>query len=77
MRLFLRQFSAELLKMFARKRTWIGFGAFVGLEMLVLLLSQTERAKRGFRAFLESHGAMFDEYFGGLTLAFNMMRGTS
>lgn len=73
MRLFLRQFSAELVKLFARKRTWIGFGAFVGLEMLVLLLSQTEKAKRGFRAFLESHGAMFDEYFGGLTLAFNMM----
>ncbi len=73
MRLFLRQFSAELVKMFARKRTWIGFGAFFGLELLVLMLSQTDKAKRGFRAFLESHGAMFDEYFGGLTLAFNMM----
>ncbi len=73
MRLFVRQFLAELLKMFARKRTWIGFGAFVGLELVILLLSQTERAKRGFRAFLESHGAMFDEYSRGLTLAFNMM----
>jgi ABC-2 type transport system permease protein len=72
-RLFLRQFSAELLKLFARKRTWIGFGAFLGLESLVLILSQTEKAKRGFRAFLESNGAMFEEYFGGLTLAFNMM----
>jgi ABC-2 type transport system permease protein len=73
MRLFLRQFFAELLKMFARKRTWIGFVAFVALELLVLMLSQTDKAKRGFRNFLESHGAMFDEYFGGLTLAFNMM----
>jgi ABC-2 type transport system permease protein len=73
MRLFLRQFIGELVKMFARKRTWIGFGAFLALEALVLMLSQTEKAKRGFRAFLESHGAMFEEYFGGLTLAFNMM----
>lgn len=73
MRLFLRQFTAELHKMFARKRTWIGFAAFLALEMLVLLLSQTDKAKKGFRAFLESHGAMFEEYYGGLTLAFNMM----
>ena len=73
MRLFLRQFSAELLKLFARKRTWIGFGAFLVLELLVLMLSQTDRAKRGFRTFLESQGALFEEYSGGLTLAFNIM----
>ena len=51
----------------------IGFVAFIALELLVLMLSQTNQAKRGFRNFLEGHGAMFDEYFGGLTLAFNMM----
>ena len=71
--LFLRQFRAELLKMFARKRTWIGFGAFFGLELLILGLSQTKGAQQGFRNFLENNGAMFDEYFGGLTLAFNIM----
>lgn len=73
MRLFLRQFFAELLKMFARKRTWIGFGAFLAMEALVLVISRTDKAKRSFHAFLENHGAMFDEYSGGLTLAFNMM----
>ncbi len=73
MRLFLRQFFAELLKLFARKRTWIGFGAFLALEALVLALSQTEKVKRGFRATLEANGAMFDEYAGGLTLAFTIM----
>ena len=73
MRLFFRQFAAELLKLFARKRTWIGFGAFFGLELLVLILLQTEKAQKGFRNFLEGNGAMFDEYFGGLTLAFNVM----
>ena len=73
MLLFLLQFRAELLKMFARKRTWIGFGAFLGLEMLVVILLQTEKAQAGFRRFLENNGAIFEEYFGGLTLAFNVM----
>ena len=73
MRLFLRQFSSELLKLFARKRTWIGFGAFLGLEMIILILLQTEKAQRNYRALLEANGAMFEEYFGGLTLAFTVI----
>ena len=73
MRLFLRQFSAELVKMFARKRTWIGFGAFLGLELLILGLSQTKGVQRGFRNFIEGNGGLFEEYSGGLTLAFNIM----
>ena len=71
--LFLRQFHAELLKMFARKRTWIGFGAFFGLELLILALSQTRGVRQAFRNFLENNGAVADEYSGGLTLAFNIM----
>ncbi len=77
MSLFLRQFSAELLKMFARKRTWIGFGAFLALETLILVLLQTKAAQRGFRNFIEGQGEMFEEYSGGLTLAFNVMALTS
>ena len=71
--LFLRQFRIELLKMFARKRTWIGFGAFFGLEVIILALLQTKSVQRGFRDFLEHNGAVFEEYFGGLTLAFDVM----
>ncbi len=70
MKLFFRQFSAELLKLFARKRTWIGFGAFLALEMLVLALLQTKAAQKGFRTLIEGNGALFEDYFGGLTLAF-------
>ena len=73
MRLFLRQFHAELLKLFARKRTWIGFGAFLSLELLVLAFFQSDRAKRASRAFYESQGVIFEEYSRGLTLAFMMM----
>ena len=73
MRLFLRQFSAELLKMFARKRTWIGFGAFVGLELIIITLLKTKGIQRGFRSLVEHNGAIFEEYSGGLTLAFIVM----
>ena len=36
--LFFQQWYGELLKLFARRRTYIGFGAFVALEVLLLLL---------------------------------------
>ena len=73
MRLFLRQFSAELLKLFARKRTWIGFGAFLGVELLILGISQTKGIQHLARNFIESNGGIFDEYARGLTLAFDIM----
>ena len=41
MRLFLRQLRGELIKMSARKRTYLGFGAFLALEgVLVVKLGQ-------------------------------------
>ena len=36
--LFLRQLAGELKKMFTRKRTYIGFGAFLSLEIVILVL---------------------------------------
>jgi ABC-2 type transport system permease protein len=38
MMLFFQQWYGELLKLFARRRTYIGFGAFVALEIVILLL---------------------------------------
>ncbi len=75
--LFLRQFRAELLKMFARKRTWMGFGAFFVLELIILLKLQTSEAERFFqRDFTRNTGGMeliFGDYFRGLTMAFMVM----
>ena len=77
MMLFLRQFRAELLKMFARKRTWMGFGAFFLLELIILLKLQTSEAERFFqRDFARNTGGMeviFGDYFRGLTMAFMVM----
>jgi ABC-2 type transport system permease protein len=77
MMLFLRQFRAELLKLFARKRTWMGFGAFFLLEVIILLKLQSAEAARFFqRDFQRSAGGLsllFEDYFRGLTMAFTVM----
>jgi ABC-2 type transport system permease protein len=77
MTLFLRQFWNELVKLFARKRTWIGFGTFFALELLIFLKLQGNDAMRFFqRDFTRNLPGMehlFQEYFGGLTMAFTVL----
>lgn len=66
--MFAAQLRNELLKLFARKRTYIGFGAFVFVQAAILLLLQLPKAKQAFRQLLESNGYGFEEYYSGLTL---------
>lgn len=73
MTLFLAQLRAEMLKMFARKRTYIGFGAFVFVEVLVLMLWQLPGGQRWMRRMIEHNGGLFEQYFSGLTLALIMV----
>jgi ABC-2 type transport system permease protein len=73
MSLFLRQFRFELLKLFARKRTYIGFVVFFGIELLILLMLQLPRAKHRFKEAMTMHGLDFSHYFSGLTLAYVMI----
>ena len=37
---FARQFGFELLKLFARQRTYIGFVVFLAIELLILIQTQ-------------------------------------
>jgi ABC-2 type transport system permease protein len=76
MHLFLRQLRAELHKLFARKRTYIGFGAFLFIEVLVLALLQLPRVQRAFKMFIEANGYEFGQYYSGLTLAFIILSAT-
>lgn len=76
MSLLFRQFRAELHKLFARKRTYIGFGAFLSIELVVLLLFQIPKVQRGFRAVMESNGYGFEKYYSGLTLGFILLFST-
>ena len=76
MSLFLLQLRGELWKLFARKRTYIGFGVFLGVESLVLLLLQLPPGQRWMKRTIEQSGGMFDLYFSGLTVAMIMLSTT-
>lgn len=73
MNLFLLQLSGELKKMFARKRTYVGFGVFLAMEGLVLFFINQPHPRAFFRRMIEQNGFSFDRYFSGLTLGFFMV----
>lgn len=66
--MFLIQLRNELLKLFARKRTYIGFGAFLFVEVVILGLLHLPKAKKAFMDILTSNGYGFEEYYSGLSL---------
>jgi ABC-2 type transport system permease protein len=67
MMLFFQQWSGELLKLFARRRTYIGFGVFVVLELLIFWLVQVKGMGPIQQAILGS-GENVDHYFSALTV---------
>ena len=77
MNLFLMQMRNELHKLFARKRTYLGFAAFVAVEILLLLLLNLPKPKAGFRKLIEQNGYGFDQYFSGATLGLLMLMWTT
>lgn len=77
MSLFLRQLRGELWKLFARKRTYIGFGAFFALEIVILIIFQVPKVQRSWRRLIERAGFGFEEYFSGITLGFQIVLWTT
>jgi ABC-2 type transport system permease protein len=76
MRLFASQLYSELLKLFARPRTYMGFGVFLAIELLILSMLQLPRAHERFTRQMKLHGLDFSHYFSGLTLAHEMIAQT-
>ena len=76
MKLFSRQLYWELFKLFAAKRTYLGFGAFLAVRSLILLLLQMPKAQKMFDRSMVQHGLDFSHYFSGLTLAYVMTTNT-
>lgn len=70
MTLFIRQLYWELFRMFARRRTYIGFGIFLAVEILFLYFWTREKAQAGMEKWIERIAGGFDHYFSALTLAF-------
>ena len=56
MSLFFRQLRGELWKLFARKRTYIGFGAFLALEIVILIIFQLPKVQGSWKRLIERAG---------------------
>ncbi len=69
MKLLLAQLYDELYKLYARKRTYIGFGAFVLLQLIIAGMFSRPEVAQIVEAMLDRNGLDIDEYFGGLTFA--------
>lgn len=68
MSLYWTQFGGELRKLFARKRTYIGFGAFLAIEMMLLALLRLDRVQTSVAKMIERSGYDAETYLSGLTL---------
>lgn len=69
MRLFTRQLLGEFRKLFARKRTFIGFGAFLIFELAVLFLLNLPRVEASLSRVIDNAGYESASYLSGPTLA--------
>ncbi len=67
--LFFRQWQGELLKLFARRRTFIGFGAFLLLEIVLLIVFRLQGVEKVFERMISRQGQAFEHYYSALTLA--------
>ena len=71
--MFLHQLRNELWKLFGKKRTYIGFGAFFIAQNLMCVLMRYSNARRDLGRVLESNGYLAENYISALTIAVYML----
>jgi ABC-2 type transport system permease protein len=71
--MFYRHFTSELWKLFGKKRTYIGFGAFLVVQNATLLFFRFSRWQQNFARNLEGNGYLVSEYISALTVALIML----
>ncbi|MGH7980415.1 MAG: ABC transporter permease subunit, partial [Limisphaerales bacterium] len=71
--MFLAQLKNELWKLFGKKRTYIGFGAFVVAQSAMLLVFKYTRWQQDFDRLLSGNGYLASEYISALTVALIMI----
>jgi ABC-2 type transport system permease protein len=74
MKLFLWQWRAELVKMLARKRTFLGFGSFLLLELVLFIVFHLDKVENFFRMMIQHQGEAFESYFSCLTMGYLVLR---
>lgn len=71
--MFLAQLKNELWKLFGKKRTYIGFGAFILAQTAMLLAFKYTRWQSDFERLLGSNGYLASEFISALTVAVVML----
>lgn len=71
--MFYRHFRNELWKLFGKKRTYIGFGAFLVVQTGMLLLFRFGRVRADMERLLDGNGYLAQEYISALTVAVIML----
>jgi ABC-type transport system involved in multi-copper enzyme maturation, permease component len=71
--MFVAQLRNELWKLFGKKRTYIGFAAFVVVQTVMMLLFKYTRAHNGFERMLTSNGYLASEFISALTVSLVML----
>ncbi len=70
---FLRQLRGELRKLFGRPRSFMGYGSFLVLEALILILYKHPRVQQQFQERVETNNLEFALYNSSLTVTFTIM----
>ncbi len=71
--MFFAQLKNELWKLFGKKRTYIGFGAFLLVQTLMLLMFKFTRWESEFEKLLAGNGYLAADYISALTVALLML----
>jgi ABC-2 type transport system permease protein len=69
----LAQLRGELRKLFARPRTWMGYGAFLLMEIIILVFYKFDQSKKLLRKSLERNDLDFEIFYSSLTITFTIM----
>src|SRR5204863_4217250 len=71
--MLISQLRNELWKLFGKKRTYIGFGAFVVVQTVMLLMFKYTRWQSNFERLLSGNGYLASEYVSALTVSLVML----
>lgn len=71
--MFFAQLKNELWKLFGKKRTYIGFGAFLLVQSLMLLMFKYTRWQHQLERMLAGNGFLASEYISALTVTLVML----
>src|SRR5208283_2985293 len=71
--MFIAQLKNELWKLFGKKRTYIGFGAFVVVQMAMLMIFKFTRWQHQLERLLSGNGYFASEYISALTVSVVML----